>query len=775
VNSKTLGSFLALTITILAGPSCGTKSSPTTATISDDPVWGAAATICPSGAPDPTSPPLLGTDCDPLDPTYCGLPFPSNVYLSSLSTPPWSNPSGMSVTFGATTLPQLFGSQQIDPTPWTARDGFSTLQAAVAHFPNAVAVGTTPQSTLPDLDHIASSTDPANSPTVILETTSGNLMPHFSEIDVQPKDSSTATLLIRPQVRLKDQTRYIVAIRNVQDNNGNTFTPPPFFQALLDQYNGKSNPCAPAMAALRKSQYQDIFSKLQAAGVDISSLQMAWDYTTSSSDSNTEDLVYMRDDALKNYPDGFKFNVYQVTVNPPSTGPWMDDDEVWIRIDATMTLPLYLNFSQPYSNSAPDMIPQINRGSDGKPLQNGEFDFPIVIHVPMSAQPSMNPVAKSFGLVQNGHGLLGDRFEGSGAEGTPPPRNFLTHLGNVYKYVTFGVYLMGFASDVDITGMIAQDDTPLVEAGLSGDPKYILGLFQRQEQGQLNQVLAMRFMTQNFAQLVADPKVSPTGLDAGIVDPTQAFYRGDSQGGIMGGVVMALSPDISRGLLGETGMPYTFLLERSYDWSQASPNFALLFNGPYQDGRAQQIVFGLFQMWWDTTEPTGYDAHITSNPLPCASCAGGMTPVKNVLVYDGIGDCQVTSYSAHIVARTVGAQQLSPVAREIYGITDTTAITAPGSGIVEWSFGLPAVPLTDMGPPVACCGDDNDPHDKISLLQPAYDQLDHFYRTGNIEPYCMNICSCYEGPTYPPQSNCSVLDTPNWMGTACGMSAANDP
>jgi hypothetical protein len=769
VKNKAFAACLTIAA-VVAVPACSSKSK-SAATVTDDPVWGPAAVICPTGAPDPSAPALLGTDCDPLDPTYCGLPFPSNVYLSTLSTPPWSNPSGMSVTFGATTLPQLFGSQQIDPSLWTNRDGFSTLQAAVAHFPNAVSVGTTPQSTLPDLGHIANSTDPANSPTLLLEATSGSLMAHMSEVDVNAKDPTTDALLIRPQVRLKDQTRYIVAIRNVQDGSGNTIPPPPFFKALLDQYNGNSNPCSPAMAALRKSQYADIFSKLQAAGVDLPSLQMAWDYTTSSSDSSTQDLVFMRDDALKNYPSGFKFNVYKATVNPSTAmSPWNDDDEVWIRIDATMTLPLYLNFAQPYDPKSPNMIPQVNRGSDGKPLQNGEFDFPIVIHVPMSAQPSMNP-PKNFGLVQNGHGLLGDRFEGSGAEGTPPPRNFLTHLGNVYHYVTFATNLMGFASDVDVTQMIPEDDTPLVEAGLSGDPKYILALFQRQEQGHLNQLLAMRFMKQNFTQLVADPLVSAAsggGLDPTILDPTLAFYRGDSQGGIMGGVYMALSPDISRGLLGETGMPYDFLLQRSEDWSNSSPSYALLFNGPYQDGRAQQIVLGLFQMWWDTTEPTGYDAHITSNPLPCASCAGGTTPVKNVLLYDGIGDCQVTSYSAHIVARTVGAQQLSPVAREIYGITDAPSITAPGSGIVEWSFGLPAVPLTNSGPQAACCGSGNDPHDKISLLQPAYDQLDHFYRTGDITPYCMNICSCYEAPMYPQQSNCSVLDTPNWMGTACG-------
>jgi len=310
--------------------------------------------------------------------------------------------------------------------------------------------------------------------------------------------------------------------------------------------------------------------------------------------------------------------------------------------------------------------------------------------------------------------------------------------------------------------MIPQDDTPLVEQGLSGDPKYILALFQRQIQGHLNQLLAMRFMIQNWPQLVADPMIAPTQLSAGIVDPTQTFYRGDSQGGIMGGVYMATSTDVKRGLLGETGMPYDILLQRSQDWNK----YALVMNGNYTTGQGEQMALGLFQMWWDTAEPSGFAAHVTSNPLPCAGCVGGMTPAKQVLLYTGIGDCQVTSVGAHVMARTVGAKQLSPAAREIYGVTDAASIPAPGSAIVEWSFGLPPVPLANTGPAPACCGP-NDPHDKISLLQPAYDQIDHFYRTGDINPYCNDVCSCYEAPKYQDEMGCSIVPMPNWTPSTC--------
>src|SRR5688500_9493354 len=71
------------------------------------------------GAAPPKQPegglPLLGSDCDPIVPEFCALPFPSNVYL--LDDPTGKNPSGKSVRFGATTLPARgLDDVHFDPT-----------------------------------------------------------------------------------------------------------------------------------------------------------------------------------------------------------------------------------------------------------------------------------------------------------------------------------------------------------------------------------------------------------------------------------------------------------------------------------------------------------------------------------------------------------------------------------------------------------------------------------------------------------------------------------
>ena len=86
------------------------------------------------------------------------------------------------------------------------------------------------------------------------------------------------------------------------------------------------------------------------------------------------------------------------------------------------------------------------------------------------------------------------------------------------------------------------------------------------------------------------------------IDPTKAFYRGDSQGGIFGTTYMALTTDVTYGMLGEPGTPYSLLLSRSEDFS----GFSGILHIVYKDPRDTQIAISLLQLMWDRTEPDGY-------------------------------------------------------------------------------------------------------------------------------------------------------------------------
>ncbi len=143
---------------------------------------------------------------------------------------------------------------------------------------------------------------------------------------------------------------------------------------------------------------------------------------------------------------------------------------------------------------------------------------------------------------------------------------------------------------------------------------------------------------------------------------------------------MSVSTDVTRGVLGEPGAPYSLILNRSADFGP----FFIVLPAVYGTGREIQFFLGLVQMLWDRTEPDGYVPYIVNNNLPG-------TPAHRVLIHDNIGDYQVTPLGAHFIARTIGAQNLAPTNREVYGIPDAPS-PIDGSAMVEWSLGPPPRP-----------------------------------------------------------------------------------
>src|SRR4051812_779496 len=62
--------------------------------------------------------PKLDKPCDPVVPSACGFPFPSDVYLVDDA----STKSGHRVNFPKAALPTIVGSGHIDPAPWNSMD-----------------------------------------------------------------------------------------------------------------------------------------------------------------------------------------------------------------------------------------------------------------------------------------------------------------------------------------------------------------------------------------------------------------------------------------------------------------------------------------------------------------------------------------------------------------------------------------------------------------------------------------------------------------------------
>ncbi len=553
----------------------------------------------------------------------------------------------------------------VDPAKLAWRDGFSPGEAAMTFMPNASGAG------LADENHLGDSIL-KTSPTILMNADTGELVPHLAEIDMGPYDPDQRAIMLHPVVRLADGTRYIAAIRNVTDDAGVALPPSASFRALRD-----GTTTTYAALESRRAHFEDIFGKLAAAGIDRKTLQIAWDYTTATAANTQTDLLTMRDLALAAVGDqGPSFVITQVEDAP--------NQYLSKRLHGTMTVPLYLN------TAAPGDDVHITRDASGKPTQNGTGDFEFVVLIPASATDT-TPAA----ILQNGHGLLGSLNEGTGG--------YFAQICGQYNYI-------GVA--VDWAGMAHDDNQTLVDA-ITQDVTIFHAAVDRQHQGIVNALLAMRMM---MGGMKGDPNLQMNGTT--IIDSARHFYRGDSQGGIFGTTYMSITTDVTRGMLGEPGMPYELLLDRSQDFS----GFKLLLRGSYSNGLDQRIMQAYLQLEWDRTEPDGYA------PLLAAT--------HRVLIADGIGDHQVTPLGAHVIARTIGAKNLSPVNREVYGIADTPGPVTDGSVLVEYDFGLPLAPTSNIPMTVG-----EDPHDLIRYLKPAMDQADEFFKNGDIKPFCDGSCN----------------------------------
>ena len=158
-----------------------------------------------------------------------------------------------------------------------------------------------------------------------------------------------------------------------------------------------------------------------------------------------------------------------------------------------------------------------------------------------------------------------------------------------------------------------------------------------------------------------------------------AQFMGISQGGIMGGALTALEPDVDRSVLNVPGMNYSTLLRRSVDSDEyfKTPGLGLYANYPNELERP--LLLSLIQLLWDRGEGNGYAHNMTTHPLP-------NTNPHEVLLQPAIGDHQVANVTAEVEARTIGASVYTPALE-------------PGRHWEENPFlGIPQVDVPATGP-----------------------------------------------------------------------------
>jgi hypothetical protein len=664
--ARLLRALAASTSLLLAGCFAGEELAPAPTDAGADASTGtssSSSSSSSSGSNLPPPPPEAAPGCNPVLGDDCVTPFPSTFYEVRDPT----TATGYRVLLGTKALPAI--TPPLSPDRYDQKDGFSPATPFVVYF--ADGVDTTQLPTIDALDQTVNPTSVVQ----VLDYETGERVPVFAEMDLNSPSEPRHALLIRPQIRLQPERRYVVALVGLNDANGVPLAPAPFV-ALRDQ-----NPLSKSLEPLAAS-YEEIFAALEQAGVDRSSLTLAFDVVTASDATATSHLQGMLAQAIP-MSDSLTWTVTSSTDTP-------DDPNLFRKVVYSVQTPSFLADASGHST--------LDYGPDGQPMLRGIDTMPVIVQIPQCALTATGPLP----VIVFGHGL----FSTAEDELATP---LIQQVANQACVVFIGTDWIGLSSA----------DLPVLGEYLPKDLNNVYLVTDRLQQAHVNiQVMTHLFLT----KLKDDPALAVNGK--AVTDASDVAYFGISDGGIQGATFMALTPDVERGALNVPGCEWSLLIYRSVDFADIKPIVSALVPDPVEI----QTVIALLQSEWDYTDPATYAPHLLHDPLP-----GLFT--KRILLQESIGDAQVTNLATRVLARTMGIPGLDLIV-PVYGVG---AQPAPlDSAYTQWnSNSMPLPPTGDLALPA-----DNGAHDAVYQYPPAQQQLLGFLAPGGqVQQTCSGPCN----------------------------------
>jgi hypothetical protein len=630
--------------------------------------------------------------CDDLDSSMCLLPYPNDWW----TRPDSSTRTGRRVDFPELAMPRNAANVPIDPAEYNRMDGFSPGSTLITHVRGVDTQAAFDRNDIANVSDMGAFDRP-DQRVVVIDASTGERWPVWAELDANGGTPEESNLLIHPAKNFTENTRYIVALRNLVDVNGKSLIAPAAFRAYRD---------GTAPASPRRAHMYELFRELGAAGIAQHGLYLTWDFTVASAKSLTGRLLSMRNRAFAELGDTSlrdmtiagrspKFHVVKVTDYSEA-----EDSRIGRQVVVDVTVPCFIwpscsvpnqasdaTVPSPVGDELPaDSVPAnagsghfvlSNSGPYAVPLKNPQpLEARVVCNIPRQALRADDPVQLRPSLY--GHGLFG-----SGGE---------VNAGNV-KDMSSRHSMMFCAPNW--VGM-ATGDVPNALAALVDLSEFPL-LADRMQQGILDFLIVGRAMVHPRG-LRSDPAFQWHGRS--VIEGTRLYYDGNSQGGIYGGTVCAVIPDANRCVIGVTGMDYSMLLYRSSDFVADTdpvtrlsggdlPAYATPFEASYRDPSERQVILALIQMLWDRSDPNGYAEHMTGNPLP-------RTPEHRVLMQVAFGDHQVANVTADAEARTIGAGIVWPALEsadrnpdvvDYWGLPRLTQFPYDGSAMTVFDIG----------------------------------------------------------------------------------------
>jgi hypothetical protein len=702
--------------------------------------------------------------CDWIDGAECLFPWPNDHFTTADST----TATKLRLDLNLLSMPRNVENKPIDPGPFNRNDGFSPGSLIVTKVPGLDTKAAFAKSGIVPIDDMAQAFR-VDQPVVVIDTKTLERQLVWAELDANPKDPSNVNLLIRPGKNLTEGHRFIVALRDLKDATGKVLQPSTGFRVYRD-----GNPTKSSAVEQRRAHFESLFRTLAEAGIGREDLYRAWDFTVASERNLSERMLNIRDDAFKQLGDTNLADLKvagdapQFTANiEPST-----DSELAYSVEGTYQVPCYLDAPGCPSGSEFAYDPTTTTGTPVRiPGNTMTARYTCIVPKVAVAQGGARPSLY-------GHGLLGSRGEvfQSQAKHMVQEHDFV-YCATEWIGMACGDLpdIPGGADDIqnqvgDLFGKFARGTGPNlpncdyqtvvgIEHDLSNFPK----LADRVQQGMLNFLYLARLMV--HPQGFNSSPAFHTAAGKPMLDTTQAYYDGNSQGGIIGGSLMAVFVDGNRGTLGVTGMNYSTLLQRSTDFGTGKspdpthpdlPEYSYVLYQSYPNELQRPLILSLMQQLWDRAEADGYALHMTDDPLP-------NTPPHHVMLHGGIGDHQVAQITAETEARTIGARARFPYAgpgrdldkgNPIFGVPAIGSFPFDGSAIVEWDIGPPRTingnkfgtppPPNENVPPSR---DYQDPHEFPRKQPEAREQKSAFLSPGGRVIDVCGVGPCLADPT----------------------------
>ena len=608
--------------------------------------------------------------CDNTNPIHCMLPFPSDAFLLDDET----TNTGKRIFYSANTIPGSGTVSPIEIPILNQMDGASPNTQIMTAF-----------SVEPDVSELAGqysigkSIDSGHS-TAIINQFTGELITHWVELDVRSEEDQPTIIHMRTIEALEHNTSYVVLLSGLKDHQGNTINAPEGFAALRDNVITNS----PDIEE-RRADFQELFTwVIENTDYNVSELQTAWSFHTSSTESIIGPLLSMRNDALERTGQGIG-----CTIESNTEVLYNDGNTSHRLMTGTFTAPQYTESFYP-----PALIRRASV-DDRTPVFVENREIPFWLVIPNSAAEMQDPAS----LTVWGHGFLGNGNTSG-----------LSDWSNENNIAMLGTSFYGWADD---------DFTSIEYAVLN--MHYFQHQAERLEQAMINQVV----MIKTFMGICSDLSEYYTDDGFKLIDTTSPTYTGYSNGALRGPSIIGLSPDLDRGVLWAGGSSFSHIIERCTQYDRFHFIFASEYG--YENQLDRAVAMSIMQSLWDSTETD------TFLSLRQEGYLDQIEPFELMTLFS-ITDLQISNISSSRMMMTGGIPLLNSSTITPYGL-NLVHDGHVGSVGVFFDGGYQHAPEGNE------YGQEPHPaHNAIGALPIAREMAFHYLSTGIVVDTCEGNC-----------------------------------